>query len=298
MKHLNFVCSIWLKQSPLSPNYVIFLTDGLPTEGEQNEAKIVAHTKETNGVRARIFPFGVGYDLNSRLLDKLARANHGQSEFVQPNENIEDRVSRLYRRIESPVLTDVKIEFSMDEAGNSSPVNRLYPRENYDLFEGDIADGDFVRHIRVLLHVQPPSCVSRRVAPSSASDTGSNRFSGGREAPGQNSRPGWSEITTGVVRNLDRPGRESRPGWLHIPTGLAANRNHPGCVFRTSRTNRRSFSNLMFEKRCPPGGLWLWRQTPASNRKGNLNDKTRSEESQRHACCCDCGSRSRQRVRR
>lgn len=119
------------------PNYVIFLTDGLPTEGEQNEAKIVAHTKETNGVRARIFPFGVGYDLNSRLLDKLARANHGQCEFVQPNENIEDRVSRLYRRIESPVLTDVKIEFSMDEAGNASPVNRLYPRENYDLFEGE-----------------------------------------------------------------------------------------------------------------------------------------------------------------
>ncbi|MBX3412037.1 MAG: VWA domain-containing protein [Pirellulales bacterium] len=119
------------------PNYVIFLTDGLPTQGEQNEAKIVARTKETNQVRARIFPFGVGFDVNSRLLDKLARVNHGQSEFVQPNENIEDRVSRLYRRIESPVLTDVKIEFVMDEAGNSSPVNRLYPRENYDLFEGE-----------------------------------------------------------------------------------------------------------------------------------------------------------------
>lgn len=119
------------------PSYVIFLTDGLPTEGEQNEAKIVAHTKETNQVRARVFAFGVGYDVNSRLLDKLARVNHGQSEFVQPNENIEDRVSRLYRRIESPVLTDVKIEFAMDEANNVSPVNRTYPRENYDLFEGE-----------------------------------------------------------------------------------------------------------------------------------------------------------------
>lgn len=119
------------------PGYVIFLTDGLPTDGEQNEAKIVEHTKETNQVRARLFAFGVGYDVNSRLLDKLARVNHGQSEYVRPDENIEDRVSRLYRRIESPVLTDVKINFAMDEGGNFPTINRLYPRENYDLFEGE-----------------------------------------------------------------------------------------------------------------------------------------------------------------
>ena len=87
--------------------FVLFLTDGLPTVGEQNEAKIVANSKQYNKVHARMFAFGVGYDLNSRLLDKLARENFGQSEFVRPNEDIEDRVSALYKRISAPVLTDV-----------------------------------------------------------------------------------------------------------------------------------------------------------------------------------------------
>ena len=56
------------------PTYVLFLTDGLPTTGETSEAAIVKHSEEANDVRARVFAFGVGYDVNSRLLDKLARA--------------------------------------------------------------------------------------------------------------------------------------------------------------------------------------------------------------------------------
>ena len=59
--------------------------------------KIVANAKEHNKVRARLFAFGVGYDVNSRLLDKLVRENFGQSEYVRPDEDIEDRVSRLYQ---------------------------------------------------------------------------------------------------------------------------------------------------------------------------------------------------------
>ena len=56
----------------------------------------------------------MGYDLNSRLLDKLVRENYGQSEYVRPNEDIEDRVSRLYNRIESPVMTGVQLQFVFD----------------------------------------------------------------------------------------------------------------------------------------------------------------------------------------
>jgi Ca-activated chloride channel family protein len=90
-------------------------------------------------VRARIFSFGVGYDVNSRLLDKLVRANHGQTEYVRPDEDIEDRVSRLYRRIESPVMTDVKLEFVFDEikTEEGKPINRVYPRGSFDLFAGE-----------------------------------------------------------------------------------------------------------------------------------------------------------------
>lgn len=121
------------------PSYVIFLTDGLPTVGEQNETKIVAHARQANRARARVLAFGVGYDLNSRLLDKLVRENYGQSEYVRPNEDIEAHVARLYRKISAPVMTDVAIEYQFDEAQNkhSHPVSRTYPKAVFDLFEGE-----------------------------------------------------------------------------------------------------------------------------------------------------------------
>ena len=98
------------------PTYVLFLTDGLPTAGETNEAAIVKHSEEANHVRARMFAFGVGYDVNSRLLDKLARDNFGQSEYVRPNEDIEASVSALYRKIGAPVMTDVAVTVDVEGA--------------------------------------------------------------------------------------------------------------------------------------------------------------------------------------
>lgn len=126
-------------QDAKQPGYVVFLTDGLPTAGETNEAAIVANAKTANKMHARLFAFGVGYDLNSRLLDKLVRENFGQSEFVRPNENIESSVARLYNRIESPVLTGVRLNFVLDEAKleYGSPVNRVYPKDTFDLFAGE-----------------------------------------------------------------------------------------------------------------------------------------------------------------
>lgn len=120
------------------PNYVIFLTDGLPTVGEVNETKIVANAKTANQVRARMFTFGVGYDLNSRLLDALARQNFGQGDYVRPDEDIEAVVGRFYNKISAPVLTNLKIDFGLDglRPEDGPPVNRVYPKDAHDLFAG------------------------------------------------------------------------------------------------------------------------------------------------------------------
>ena len=101
--------------------------------------RIVENCESYNRGDARLLTLGVGYDVNSRLLDKLSRWNHGASLYVQPDENLEAVVSRLYNRIQSPVMTDVEIEFLMDGRGDGKPelVNRIYPRETYDLFAGD-----------------------------------------------------------------------------------------------------------------------------------------------------------------
>lgn len=121
------------------PNFVVFLTDGIPTAGETNEQKIVVNAKDNNKVKARIFAFGVGYDLNSRLLDKLVRENYGLSEYVRPNEDIESAVSALYKRIGAPVMSDVAIKFDLDEhkTEHGPVVNRQYPKDVSDLFAGE-----------------------------------------------------------------------------------------------------------------------------------------------------------------
>ncbi len=120
------------------PNYILFLTDGLPTIGITNEGQICQAAKEGNKVRARILSFGVGYDVNSRLLDRIARDGFGLSEYVRPDEDIEAHVSTVYANISSPVLTDVKIDFQLDglKPEEGPPVNRVYPKSNFDLFEG------------------------------------------------------------------------------------------------------------------------------------------------------------------
>ncbi len=125
---------------PKRPNYVLFLTDGIPTVGEVNEQRIAAKAKEANKVNARIFNLGVGFDVNSRLLDRLSRDHRGQSVYVRPNENIEASVSTLYRKIGSPVLTDIalNVEFDTVVPASTTPlISRTYPRQLTDLFQGE-----------------------------------------------------------------------------------------------------------------------------------------------------------------
>jgi Ca-activated chloride channel family protein len=112
------------------PTYLIFLTDGLPTVGNRNIEEIIKNTTRLNESRARLFVFGVGYDVNAHLLDRLAEGNSGVPEYVLPNEDIEVKVSRLAGKISRPAMTYVKLSFA---SGN---VYNIYPEKLPDLFYG------------------------------------------------------------------------------------------------------------------------------------------------------------------
>jgi Ca-activated chloride channel homolog len=109
----------------------VFLTDGLPTSGITDENAILKDVTAANKLRTRLFAFGVGYDVNTQLLDKLTEANHGLTEYVRPSESIEGKVSGLYAKISSPVLSDVKLDIT------GATVRDVYPREMPDLFRGE-----------------------------------------------------------------------------------------------------------------------------------------------------------------
>lgn len=121
------------------PTFVLFMTDGLPTVGERSEAKIAQTARDANRIGARILNFGVGYDVNSRLLDRLAREHSGASEYVRPNEDIEVHVSKVYGKISAPVLANVDVQFQFDHAVAEAgpPVSRVYPSGKFDLFAGE-----------------------------------------------------------------------------------------------------------------------------------------------------------------
>jgi Ca-activated chloride channel family protein len=130
--NINDALKVALRQIPdgSRPSYVLFLTDGLPTAGEIGEMAIAENCRKANDRRARIFVFGVGFDVNARLLDRISGGNSGTSTYVKPDEDIEAHVARFYSKLTSPVLADIRIEF------DSSDVNRVYPRDLPDLFEG------------------------------------------------------------------------------------------------------------------------------------------------------------------
>jgi Ca-activated chloride channel family protein len=113
------------------PTYVLFFTDGQPTVGKTSEADILSDASAANRNKARIFAFGVGYDPNIRLLDKLAGDNRGRSDYVKPKEPIEAKVSSLYAKIKNPVMTDLTASIQ------GLRLKDMYPRHLDDLFDGD-----------------------------------------------------------------------------------------------------------------------------------------------------------------
>ncbi|MCY7345190.1 MAG: VIT and VWA domain-containing protein [Pyrinomonadaceae bacterium] len=112
------------------PKMLVFMTDGLPTVGESNVEKIIANANAIRVENLRLFTFGVGYDVNTRLLDRLAAENSGAADYVEPKENIEVKVGNFFTKVNSPVLTDLEMDFG------GVQIDSMYPRRLTDIFKG------------------------------------------------------------------------------------------------------------------------------------------------------------------
>jgi len=110
------------------PAYLVLMTDGEPTVGETDTSKILKSVTSKRDVR--VFDFGVGFDVNTMFLDKLAAEHHGTTEYVEPKDNLETALASFYQKIKSPVLTDAHI------AINGVETKDVYPREVKDIFAG------------------------------------------------------------------------------------------------------------------------------------------------------------------
>jgi Ca-activated chloride channel homolog len=104
---------------------VVFLTDGYIG----NEAEVLKLIAEKIGT-ARIYALGVGTSVNRFLLEEMAGMGRGFARFIDPTEKSDDVAIQLAGKLESPVLTDITIDWG------SLQVTDVTPLKIADLFAG------------------------------------------------------------------------------------------------------------------------------------------------------------------
>jgi Ca-activated chloride channel family protein len=112
------------------PQLLVFLTDGLPTVSETNVDRIIQNVTRARREGLRLFTFGVGYDVNTRLLDRVAAENGGVADYVAPQEDLEVKVSAFFDKVNHPVLTNLRLDLG------AVRTDLVYPRALPDLFKG------------------------------------------------------------------------------------------------------------------------------------------------------------------
>ena len=152
MTNINDALHVALAENPdpNRPRIIVFLTDGQPTVGVRHPARILENVAKANRNLSRIFVFGVGYDVNDHLLDKMAADNGGTRNYVTPDEDIEAAVSSLFRKMNEPVLVDVGINFGQITTKMLTPKNLpdLFREEQLTLLGRYEGHGDTVLKLR------------------------------------------------------------------------------------------------------------------------------------------------------
>ena len=112
----------------MNPSYVIFLSDGFPTQGVTEPRKIIHKVSETNNSRRSIFGFSGGMNVNRYFLDFVTYKNRGWSEYSYRSHQIGQYLANMYEKLKDPLLVNVRYHASgLNE-------NEIYPKLLPDFF--------------------------------------------------------------------------------------------------------------------------------------------------------------------
>lgn len=94
---------------------IVFLTDGMPTDGIQSTAVIRQNVMDANLMNASIFSiaFGSEYDYDFNFLQALSLENGGIAVYFEPDTEASSGISNFYDTISTPLVSD--LTFSYDE---------------------------------------------------------------------------------------------------------------------------------------------------------------------------------------
>ena len=103
---------------------VVFLTDG----AVGNEHELFALIRERLDDR-RLFTVGIGSAPNSHFMTKAAQFGRGTFTYIGDVREVQEKMGALFRKLESPVLTDVSIEWPV--------ATEAWPKAIPDLYAGE-----------------------------------------------------------------------------------------------------------------------------------------------------------------
>jgi Ca-activated chloride channel family protein len=104
------------------PTTLIFLTDGLATEGVYETGAILSNVEEAAGRNVRLFSFGVGDDVDTDLLDSLALDHGGTSAYVRPGQRLDEEVSAFTPRSAPRSWPIWRSTLAVSGSNNSIPI--------------------------------------------------------------------------------------------------------------------------------------------------------------------------------
>ena len=117
---------------------VLFVTDGLPTEGETREHVIRERAEAANVHGRRVFTFGGGHDVNASLLDAVATKSRARATYVAPGSDVEVAIGGVFEDLSGPVVTDLAFSaLGADGQPHARLVRDVYPGVLPDLYRDD-----------------------------------------------------------------------------------------------------------------------------------------------------------------
>ncbi|MFN0302125.1 MAG: marine proteobacterial sortase target protein [Burkholderiales bacterium] len=117
------------KESPERVRQVIFLTDGA-VGNEEQLFKLIAD----NLGDSRLFTVGIGSAPNSHFMNKAAQAGRGTFTYIGKVEEVKEKMSALFAKLESPVLKGVRVAWPKSDT--DAPVE-AWPHRVPDLYLGE-----------------------------------------------------------------------------------------------------------------------------------------------------------------
>ncbi|MGA7614667.1 MAG: marine proteobacterial sortase target protein [Thermoanaerobaculia bacterium] len=104
---------------------VIFMTDGQVG----NESELFDYIKGHLG-RSRLFTIGIGAAPNSWFMSNAAKFGRGTFTYIGSPQEVGSKMTELFQKLESPVLSDVRVQFD-------DPNAEVWPDRMPDLYAGE-----------------------------------------------------------------------------------------------------------------------------------------------------------------